>query len=321
MRRAGFALPVDTKYADTAGVDELQSPLSPTGSSYDFAQPHQTIVFLDWDDTLFPTSQLFGADAWNLPSKPEEWKWLSLTQLQESMLEEWQDALYKYLLRASFASDAVVILTNSRRPWVDTCLEQFAGNISSVIRHIPGLKVIYAREFLTRAATVDCASPVRQALRDPDEDEEKHHQIMREAKFQAMKKEVRRFYSRNRMQTWKNIISIGDAHYERDAAQDLALRRQSPRRERLRLKTIITPAEPSIISLSSRLKLGSAVGLARLAELDDDLDIDMNTTRGMQDLAVKLKVSWNLLKQMLRPANDASFLMTGDWHKPCGGMC
>jgi len=264
-------------------LGSLEEPLSPCPSSREFADPDQTIMFFDWDDTLFPTYQLF--EAWHLPSKPDKWAGLSLTKTQESALESWQDELYKYLTQASCASDSIVILTNSTRPWVDQCLEQFAGNVCSRIKEIPGLKVIYAKEFLRRPSNGGC--PVRLAVTDEKEEEAGYQDILRVAKFRAMQKEVRRFYSRYCKQTWKNIISIGDAHYEHDAAQDLALTRQGPQRERLRLKTIITPAKPSIASLSSRLKLGSSLALARLAELDDDLDHDMNRIEDMhmQDLA------------------------------------
>eukprot|EP00441_Pelagodinium_beii_P021887 CAMPEP_0197666118 /NCGR_PEP_ID=MMETSP1338-20131121/61573_1 /TAXON_ID=43686 ORGANISM="Pelagodinium beii, Strain RCC1491" /NCGR_SAMPLE_ID=MMETSP1338 /ASSEMBLY_ACC=CAM_ASM_000754 /LENGTH=305 /DNA_ID=CAMNT_0043245091 /DNA_START=67 /DNA_END=984 /DNA_ORIENTATION=- len=299
----GPADAVKTAPADVdAAVEDEWLSGSPTCSTYDFPQPQQTMIFLDWDDTLFPTSQLLGKSGWNLQSRPELWSDLSLTQLQESMLEEWQQALYEYLSKASAASDAVVILTNSVRPWVDHCLEAFAGKMCSAIKNIPGLKVVYAREYLPRAAQLEHRGcPVRVVLADPDEESNEHHQFMQEAKFQAMKKEVNGFYAqRSRSkQTSKNIISIGDAYYERNAAQDLAFRCQAPQGEILRLKTIVTPAEPSIALLTCRLKLGSALGLGRIAEFDDDLDLDMNSKEGMQELADKLNLSWASFEQML----------------------
>eukprot|EP00441_Pelagodinium_beii_P046547 CAMPEP_0197622476 /NCGR_PEP_ID=MMETSP1338-20131121/2770_1 /TAXON_ID=43686 ORGANISM="Pelagodinium beii, Strain RCC1491" /NCGR_SAMPLE_ID=MMETSP1338 /ASSEMBLY_ACC=CAM_ASM_000754 /LENGTH=286 /DNA_ID=CAMNT_0043192211 /DNA_START=93 /DNA_END=953 /DNA_ORIENTATION=+ len=272
---------------DLAGFEEPHSPTSSSPSSSEFAEPNQTIMFFDWDDTLFPTDQLFKA--WRLPSKPDKWAGMSLTKTQESALEDWQDELYKYLIQDSYASDAIVILTNSTRPWVDQCMDQFAWKVCSTIKQIPGLKVIYAQEFLSRQAqSENRGCPARATVSDKAEEEANYHEILKLAKFRAMHKEVRRFYSRYRKQTWKNIISIGDAQYEHDAAQDLAMIRQAPQRERLRLKTIITPAKPSITSLCSRLRLGSSLGLARLAQLDDDLDLDMNSQEGMQILAAQM---------------------------------
>jgi len=265
-----------------------QSPCSPSPSIYsldEFAEPNQTIIFLDWDDTLFPTSQLL--DAWHLPSRAEQWaEGLALTKAQEAALEDWQDALYKYLVQASLTSDAVVILTNADRPWVDRCLDQFASNVCSAIRNLPGVKVVYAKEFLTREH-LDRGCPVRTSCFDAEEKDELYREMLKLAKLRAMQHEVKTFYSRYHKQTWKNVISIGDSQYEHDAAQDLALLRRTPRREHLRLKTIMTPANPSITSLCSRLRLGSSSGLARLVQLDDDLDIDMNSQEGMQTFAAK----------------------------------
>merc|ERR1719335_199705 len=42
-----------------------------------FAEPCQTLLFFDWDDTLFPTEEIFHR--WNLTDQAAEWDHIQLT--------------------------------------------------------------------------------------------------------------------------------------------------------------------------------------------------------------------------------------------------
>jgi hypothetical protein len=90
-----------------------------------------------------------------------------------------------------------------------------------------------------------------------------------------MRQEAKRFYSQYPDQTWKNVISVGDARYERDAAQEMAFTRKAPARERLRLKTILTQEEPALRDLTYRLRLATLLFPAHV-HVDGDMSIDLN---------------------------------------------
>ena len=72
-----------------------------------------------------------------------------------------------------------------------------------------------------------------------------------------MKEETASFYSAYSGQTWKNVLSIGDMEYERDAVNELTFRRKKPfkKSEHIRTKTIVLPTGPSISEITNRLKI------------------------------------------------------------------
>ncbi|CAE8652424.1 unnamed protein product [Polarella glacialis] len=76
-----------------------------------------------------------------------------LTPEQISFLKDWQLALFQYLATASTLSSHVVIVTNSRRPRVETCVSKFAPNCKKLFANTGSagsIKVVYAREVLHR---------------------------------------------------------------------------------------------------------------------------------------------------------------------------
>ena len=94
-----------------------QSPcsvLSVASSGRLFAEPQQTLLFLDWDDTMFPCTELFYKRG--LPKRSKDWTPPDPELL--AALEPWQRAVKEFLGRACAVSDRCVILTNSRKPWV-----------------------------------------------------------------------------------------------------------------------------------------------------------------------------------------------------------
>jgi len=104
------------------------------------------------------------------------------------------------------------------------------------------------------------------------------------AKYNAMRQQAKSFYSQYADQTWKNIISVGDAAYEHDALQDVAFHRKSPARENIRVKTLLTPGQPTLVELISRMKLAIVLFPAYVYH-DGDIDLDMNTPERMQAIA------------------------------------
>jgi len=248
-----------------------------------WTEASQTLFFLDWDDTLFPTTQLF--DTWGFSSQYGTWDTLELSAEQDRLLILWSAALKVYLQTAKSLSERYVIVTNALRPWVSECIKRFAPSLQHLFEREDGPQVVYAREALstTRGGP---GSPRGNPSRYTDQEvlAEEMDDLLKKAKFAAMQVEANRFYSQYKGQTWKNIISVGDAKYEHDAAQDLAFRRRTPARERLRVKTIVTPENPSLTDLIYRLRLGTLL-LPAYVHFDGDLDIDMNNSASLTAVA------------------------------------
>lgn len=271
--------------ANLAGDDDFNSPedgfqqqvfmkppwscashISVADSTVQYADPGQTLIFLDWDDTIFPTTEIF--DNWKLDmfnaSRDSQ-----LSEAQLEALERWRKAADEYVKMACALSDRCVVVTNSRRPWVDSCVERFVPSLAPLLNREPGgLKVLYADEELkaekakvlatqhaqslrrgsgrrrsqtgwcgsccaggiVKTVTKCCSDLMRDETGESDEQMSRVEKgkLLTAAKLAAMKRVAQDFYSKYEGQTWKNIISIGDMRYEIDAVREVkSLRRQS----------------------------------------------------------------------------------------------
>jgi hypothetical protein len=238
-----------------------------------WAEASQTLIFLDWDDTLFPTTEI--VDDWGLPPRIQDWTDMVFSDEQDRLLDKWGSALELYLKTTCSLSNHCVILTNAKRPWVTKCVERFAPHLKPLFDREDGPRVVYAREAQARTGHRRPCSPGNPAWTTSEQSPDERRLELTSAKLAAMRQEAKRFYSQYPNQTWKNIISVGDASYEHDAAQELAFCRRSPERERLRLKTIVTPEAPMIRDLTYRLRLATLLWPAHV-HFDGDMSIDMN---------------------------------------------
>mmetsp|Transcript_56635 Transcript_56635/g.134914 ORF Transcript_56635/g.134914 Transcript_56635/m.134914 type:complete len:409 (+) Transcript_56635:65-1291(+) len=274
--------------------------LSKATSGLLFAEPSQTLIFLDWDDTLFPTSALL--DRWGLPAwidgcEKRDWKGKAkhdktLPESLHAPLEQWREALYQFLCTACSLSDRCVIVTNATRPWVDGCINRFAPNLRPLFdRETGGPTVVYADEAL-RAAQEErrqyyrpqssddgcCFQFFRRVLgRKAASKNPSMHQtvdLYTAGKSAAMRREASRFYSQYLGQTWKNVLSMGDMRYERDAVMGLPSHRGDLPRERLRIKAFTHPDRPGLREVTLALDL-SRLLLPVYVAYDGNLDLDL----------------------------------------------
>jgi hypothetical protein len=275
--------------ADIRSLDELSlSEFSVPEMAYDpicmeaetvadslcqWAEASQTLIFLDWDDTLFPTTEII--DRWGLTSRFKDWAGRDLSADQERLVDKWCSALELYLKTACSLSKCVIV-TNAKRPWVTECIDRFAPRLKPLFDRDDGPQVVYANEAAARSGRRSSSKGNPTRWSEPASPEERSLELT-SAKLAAMRHEAKSFYSQYPKQTWKNIISVGDAMYERDAAQELAFCRRSPQHERLRLKTIVTTGEPMIRDLTYRLRLATLLWPAHV-HLDEDMRIDMNAS-------------------------------------------
>lgn len=234
---------------------------SHASSAQQYADPGQTLIFFDWDDTLFPTTEVFKRRG--VPLSRDAWK-AELPPDLESDLALWRGALYQYLCIACSLSERVAIVTNSSRPWVDHCVDRFAPSLRQLLDDTRGvLRVVYTRKGEHNTG---------QAARTSKEGKRR----VTDLKLEAMKAEAVAFYSRYPAQTWKNILSVGDMKYEHDAVQQLTSGRRavSLPRERVRTKALLLPGSPSLSELTLRLQFSSLM-LPVYVRFDGDIDLDL----------------------------------------------
>jgi len=262
-------------------------------SSCQYAEPTQTLIFFDWDDTLFPTTAIF--DEWEVPSG-KELENAILPEALSKQLVRWCDALIKFLTAACSMTERCVIVTNSRRPWVQQCACRFAPDMLELLESARtmgstvacggSLRIAYSNEAMSRKRyRRDGIRPVMQELAPCDLELEE--QLMK-PKQESMRQEAEEFYSRYSGQTWKNIISIGDMPYEHNALQEVTFQRVAPERERLRTKAVTLPTGPTVEEVTFRLELLSRL-LPAFVHHDGDLSIQLEA---LQD---HLKVLANVL--------------------------
>mmetsp|Transcript_30551 Transcript_30551/g.65827 ORF Transcript_30551/g.65827 Transcript_30551/m.65827 type:complete len:662 (+) Transcript_30551:70-2055(+) len=282
------------------------TPNSVASSGWEFAEPTQTLVFLDWDDTLFPCTELF--DRWKLPRLGHP---TNMPPELECELAQWRTAIYTYLKEVCAISNRCVIVTNSSKPWVESCIERFAPELHSLLASPTGPFVAYAGDVLRqaqaarrRAGESACCCPkwwdaVQEAMRPQATYDEKRAELTR-AKLAVMRTEAKKFYSSYVDQTWKNIISLGDMKYERDAVKELGASRAATKlaaivgarikQERLRIKACVLPAAPTLSELTLWIRLFTHL-LPVLAKFDGDVDLDLNASfEPLQELSKGLSV-------------------------------
>jgi len=309
-------LPPPKVAAGGAFLPPFSPPHSVASSGLLYAEPTQTLVFLDWDDTLFACTELF--ERWGLDRRLDGTASAdddALPQEVERELEKWRVALEDYLSMVCALSDRCVIVTNSSPQWVENCVSRFAPNLLPFFDGTRrGPRVAYAGELLKKVRLAQdssgCCCPVlwhhlKHALAPMPTPEERMAELT-QAKLLAMRGEANSFYSRYPGQTWKNVISIGDMRYERDAVQELsATRVPAVTRERLRTKAIVVPVQPSLSQLTVWLRTMQVL-LPAFVRFDGDIDVDLSHTKEpMRALADGLQLP--SLAAIVLPARSPSW--------------
>ncbi|CAE8629046.1 unnamed protein product [Polarella glacialis] len=186
--------------------------------------------------------------------------------------------------RLSELASHCVIVTNSRRHWVETCVSTFAPNCKKFFAKPGGggggpIKVVYAMEVLDEMrrkrmlksngwdGAVTSQDPALVSQREMADEYTR-------AKFHAMHREVTAFYRRYKGQSWKNIISLGDMNSEHQAMQDMGMRRQAGKgsHEQLRVKSLLLPERLTLRMRFSQLMLPVYV------RFNGDLHLNLQTS-------------------------------------------
>lgn len=230
-------------------ASSLGSKASSAKSQMDYANPNQTIIILDWDDTLCPSTHLRqhatfdnkGRFALKLDHKTRN----ELNMLADQVLP---------LISTVMQMGKVIIVTNAKRPWVTISCNNFLPAVKEYLKHIP---IIYALELVKSGHSKESTGK----------------NLLTETKACAMKAAVSEFYSRYPRQSWKNIISIGDALFEHDAIRQVVGER--PKKEGCRTKTVKLIENPTVAGMIVQLSLVKS-WMQKIVHIDGDISVDLS---------------------------------------------
>jgi len=270
-----------------------------TGSQEHYFKVDQTIILFDWDDTLCPSNWIRE----NRPAlsffkpPPDEPKFSRPLRELEKKVEA--------TIKLSLTLGKVVIVTNAMEPWVDTSCKNFLPGIYALVSQIP---VIYARNVFDahnlevaqqkkassssfgRVALPGMFSSngqnklggVNQKLAQQDE------MLPQRWKELVFDQEITGFYSRYQHQSWKNVISIGDSIFERDAVRRVVLNRPDAKKK-CRTKTAKLLDEPEIDELVAQVQVIHDA-LQLMVQYDGNLDIEIDEEDLKLDQSVADKI-------------------------------
>jgi len=275
-----------------------------TGSQSDYFTPEQTIILFDWDDTLCPSNWIREnrpALSFFKPAPSDEKFQRPLRELQQHV---------EATLKLSMKMGKVVIVTNAMEPWVETSCRNFLPHLVPIVMQIP---VIYARSIFD----LQHCDPLRQRGQASRSSSSSRAPLpgmfsasganklgnynarlaMQQAtdemapqkwKELAFEQEITGFYSRYTHQSWKNVISIGDSIFERDAVRRVVLNRPTAKKK-CRTKTAKLLDEPEIDELIAQVRvIHDALGL--MVQYDGNLDIEIDEEDLKLDLSLADKI-------------------------------
>lgn len=263
----------------------MPSAYERSASQEQFSDPDETIIFFDWDDTLLPSCWLQDNEEEGLSlfePPPQEERFLGPLRRLEAAVGR--------LLSASLRLGKVVIVTNAESPWVEMSCQLFMPAVEPLLENItvlyardvynevnspaeeftmdmssiskseasgtfrkgaPGMQAVKARGRAIDALVAGESWAVASLTEESIIDFEVAPRLWKEAAF---RQEISKFYAQRDWQSWKNVISVGDAYYERDAMRNVAGERPSKTKQ-CRTKTIKTLDEPDADMLVRQLKV------------------------------------------------------------------
>eukprot|EP00746_Dinoflagellata_sp_MGD_P084187 gnl/MRDRNA2_/MRDRNA2_334405_c0_seq1.p1 gnl/MRDRNA2_/MRDRNA2_334405_c0~~gnl/MRDRNA2_/MRDRNA2_334405_c0_seq1.p1 ORF type:complete len:223 (+),score=46.61 gnl/MRDRNA2_/MRDRNA2_334405_c0_seq1:94-669(+) len=170
---------------------------------------------------------------------------------------------------ALMMSSHVIILTNANRPWVMDSAKIYLPQVAALLQLENAPSIVYAREHLQKKMRLP-ATPVR--WRDNRNSQEELDALLTMAKICALKQELRKFYSQYPGQSWKNVLSIGDALHEIHAVQEVCFVHEASADKRLRSKAIKLRSGPSVSEMTLQASQLEKY-LRQVVFLDGDIDV------------------------------------------------
>jgi hypothetical protein len=238
----------DALSACVAGREASLSTTDTDGSDFDeddvscgtveHRQSHGTIIILDWDDTLCPSSFLEGRCGLSVDGPPPD------DDVAEA-LEEFASEIGALLGLAQELASRVVVVTNACDGWVEASCQAWMPQLQGALEKI---KVSSAR---SNWEPTGVDSPTSWKARE----------------FETLI---------GRPESWKNVIVVGDAPYEHDALQRVVKRAPGSESLRCRSKSVKFAYKPSIEELSLEIQALRS-HLRDIIDLDDSFHLTVSS--------------------------------------------
>jgi hypothetical protein len=256
QHRTRSVTPIDTRASTPNGVLKLplvrRESITSTSStaSERFDTSGETLIFVDWDDTVCPSSWLreVGANV----------------EKTNALFEHQRQVCAFFRVAAELGR--VLIVTMASTAWVDQT-QLLMPEVAALIQEL-SIKVVSARE-----------CPPRHLLRNAFRNNRDPSQYL---KTKTMQDLTKRFYKKGnsifpqRGRSWKNVISLGDSVAERYALQDMVMQQVQRKGKDCRCKTLLLIGEPTLETLTSEVQLMKAA-LPKLVQYDGDLHLNFET--------------------------------------------
>jgi len=252
-----------------------------------WSEASDTLILLDWDDTICPTSYIWGDQRlqWDevapcfrvappsphVSDAPTEAPTGELAEML-NLLQAHGDAAVALLRRAATVG-RVAIVTLAKEGWVETSIRQFMPALEGLLEEL-GVEVIYARASLPAHRL----ERLYEDGRDP----------LRALKTASMSRIIKDFHQTggrsgaSKSRSWKNIVSIGDSDAEYYGVQDAILcHKQTDRHgawKECRCKAVKILGKPSLEVLTAEMTL-LWDWMEALVCHDGDVDIDFDSLK------------------------------------------
>jgi hypothetical protein len=188
--------------------DKKSQPQVLRDSQHGFASKSNTVLVLDWDDTIFPTTFVRKDCGLN-------WRYTVDAQVEpgpgrDDLMKRFEVLADKVeaFIRLACSLTHVVIVTLAHRPWIESSSGNFMPRLQKLLTD-NAIKVVYAREVIPDAAQ---HAYFANAFKTGDEESEHWTKV----KATAMEQEFESFHSARNL-SWKNLITVGDSVYEHAA--------------------------------------------------------------------------------------------------------
>jgi len=173
-----------------------------------FSKKDHTVLVLDWDDTIFPTTFVrkdCGLD-WRRSIAEQVLPGPGRTELEALFVR--LTACMESFITAACSTASVCIVTLAKHPWVLTSCDNFLPAFRPLMEKF-NIKIIYARDCMTDDMRREYGA---NTFKTSDQEAD----FWMRAKQTAMTREIGEIHA-SRGSSWKNIISIGDSDFERVA--------------------------------------------------------------------------------------------------------
>lgn len=198
-----------------------------------------TLIILDWDDTLCPTSYIWSDHElhWDKPAPQSK-----LGSLRKHALAA------EALLRLAAGLGTVCIVTLAQDPWVATSINNFLPDLQGLLEELD-INVVYARNTLSRK---EIRGIIDDELRD----------VSQALKTAAMRRVVGDG-------NWANAISVGDSDAEFYSIQDVTFQREG----QCACKAVKLAEKPDLETLTAEMEV-LLRWLPSIVDHSGDLELD-----------------------------------------------